>query len=130
MKTSKSIYLVFTSYENEHKDVGFVHLTYLKRKNLKTDTLDFSFAEPEKLEVFADALKQKAESKWGKEFNVTHNGSFSSIKENNILLYIHEKIETDVLVVNIHKEYLLNEKLFSLTAIMAEAIKEELVGYS
>jgi voltage-gated potassium channel len=130
LKNANSTYLVFTSYENEHKDVGFVHLTYLKRKNLKSDTLDYSFSEPEKLEVFADALKQKAASKWGKEFNVTHNGHFSSVKENNILLYLHEKVEVDVLVVNIHKEYLLNEKLFSLTAIMAEAIKEELLGYS
>ena len=130
LKVSNCTYLVFTSYENEHKDVGFVHLTYLKRKNIKTETLDYSFSEPEKLQVFADALKQKAESKWGKEFSVSHNGSFSSIKENNILLYLHEKIEVDVMVVNIHKEYLLNEKLFSLTAIMAEAIKEELVGYN
>ena len=79
---------------------------------------------------FALALEQKAEAKWHKEFSVTHNGSFASVKDNNILLFIHEKIQADVLVVNIHKEYLLNEKLFSLTAIMAEAIKEELVGYN
>ncbi len=127
---ANSMYLVFTTYENEHKDVGFVHLTYLKRKNLKTDTLDLSFSYPEKLHAFSSALEQKAEAKWNKPFAVSHNGNFSSVKENNILLYVHEKIEVDVLIVNIHKEYLLNEKLFSLTAIMAEAIKEELVGYS
>lgn len=128
LKFNNSIYLIFTSFENETPDAGFVHLTYLKRKNLQTDTSELSYSEPERLHEFGKSLEQKAEAKWNKKLTVTHNGTFSPSRENNLLLYIHEKLGVDTVVVNIYKEYLLNEKLFSLTAIMAEAIKEELVG--
>lgn len=123
-----SIYLVFTSFESEASNVGFIHLTYLKRKNMKTEEEELSYSSPQNILDFAIALEAKANGKWDKKLQITHNGTFSTIRENNILLYLNEKIKTDVLVVNINKEYLLNEKLFSLTAIMAEAIKEELVG--
>lgn len=128
LKTEGSIYLVFTVLESDVRDSHFIHLTYLKRKDLKTDTELLSYSAPERAESFARSLEAKAESKWGKALPVTQNGNFATVRENNILLFLHEKVETDVMVVNIHKEYLLNEKLFSLVAIMAEAIKEELVG--
>ncbi len=128
IKAENSIYLVFSTFENETQDLGYVHLTYLKRKNLKTDTLEYSYSESEKLEEFTSGLAQKAKSKWGKDVKVTQNGSAFSIKENNILLFINETIKADVIVININKEFLLNEKLFSLVAIMSESIKEELIG--
>lgn len=128
LKTESSIFLVFTVIENDLKESPFVHLTYLKRKDMKTDTLLFSYAAIENVENFARSLEAKAKAKWDKQLPVTQNGPLATVKENNILLFLHEKIETDVMVVNIHKDYLLNEKLFSLVAIMAEAIKEELVG--
>ncbi len=128
LRTEQAIYLVFTSFESEKQEVGFIHLTYLKRKNLRNDELELSYSSPENLANFSRSLEQKAEQKWGKKLIITHNGAFASIKENNIILYIHEVLQADVIVVNIYKEYLLNEKLFSLTAIMSEAIKEELVG--
>ena len=128
LKTEKSIYIVFSTFETDSHDIGYVHLTYLKRKNHKTDSLEFSFEEVERLDEFSNVLAQKAKSKWGKEVNVTSNGNAFTIKENNILLYINETINSDVLIININKEFLLNEKLFSLAAIMSEAIKEELIG--
>jgi voltage-gated potassium channel len=128
LQAEQSIYLVFTTFDSEQQDVGFIHLTYLKRKNPKNDTLELSYSSPENLTHFAKSLEAKAEQKWGKKLTVSHNGSFASVRENNILLHIHDILQVDVLVVNIYKEYLLNEKLFSLTAIMSEAIKEELVG--
>ncbi|MBC7389636.1 MAG: ion transporter [Opitutaceae bacterium] len=128
LKSEKSIYLVFSTFESESQDIGYVHLTYLKRKNLKTDTLEYSYSEAEKLEEFTTGLAQKAKSKWGKDVKVTQNGNAFSIKENNIILYINETIKADVMVININKEFLLNEKLFSLVAIMSESIKEELIG--
>jgi len=128
LKTEGSIYLAFTVIEGDVKDSHFVHLTYFKRKDMKTDTNLLSYSSSENAENFARSLEAKAEGKWGKQLPVTQNGNFATIRENNILLFLHEKVETDVMVVNIHKEYLLNEKLFSLVAIMAEAIKEELVG--
>jgi hypothetical protein len=75
-------------------------------------------------------LEKKAEAKWGNKMLVTHNGDFDTVNENNIILYLHDKVGVDVLVINIYKEYLLNEKLFSCIAITAESIKEELVGIS
>ncbi len=128
VRLDNSIYLVFTSFESDASNVGFIHLTYLKRKNMKTEEEELSYSSPQNILDFASALEAKANNKWDKKLQITHNGTFSSIRENNILIYLHEKIQADVLVVNINKEFLLNEKLFSLTAVMAEAIKEELVG--
>jgi len=127
-KTPNSIYLVFTTFETEQNDVGFVHLTYLKSQSSNSEQLELTYSETEKVLDFANSIKQKAEKKWDKKLQVSHNGDFASIKENNILLYIHNELNVDVITVNINKEYLLNKKLFSLVAIMAESIKEELLG--
>jgi voltage-gated potassium channel len=128
MKTNNSLFLVFTSYEKEDNDIGFVHLTYLKNKAQNENEMELSYPHTERVNAFAHALENKAEAKWGKKMLVSQNGDFATVNEYNILLYLHDKVGVDVLVINIYKEYLLNEKLFSCIAIMAESIKEDLVG--
>ena len=130
MKSNKSLFLVFTSYDKEYKDIGFVHLTYLKNKGRNGTDIELSYPHTDRINAFANALEKKAEAKWGNKMLVTHNGDFDTVNENNIILYLHDKVGVDVLVINIYKEYLLNEKLFSCIAITAESIKEELVGIS
>jgi voltage-gated potassium channel len=128
LSITNGIFLVFTTIESDAHQHGFIHLTYQKRPTQQPEASDFCYANTEMVANFGRSLESKAEQKWNKKLTVTHNGSFASVRENNILLYVNNQLGMDVMVVSILKDYLLNEKLFSLTAIMAESIKEELVG--
>ena len=126
IKSNKSIYIIFNTFEQEIESGAFIHLTYFKRNKGGID--EYSFADQEKIEAFRTSLIQKGESKFNRRLKVTANGNQLGVRENNIVLYTHEVIEVETLLIQIHQDYILNEKLFSLAAIVADAIKEDLIG--
>jgi hypothetical protein len=122
----ESIYLVFNTFDQEQYKNSFIHFTYFKRK--KEGEEEYCFSNLVKVEAFKIAIIQKAEEKFERKLNITENGNFQGMRENNIIQFISEIIERDVLLINICQDYIINEKLFSMAALMSDAIKEELLG--
>ena len=122
-----SIFLIFNIYEQELHKNAFMHLTYFKRKSIEGAN-ENTFSDLDKIENFKLALIAKSEEKFERKLSISENGNFQGIRENNILLYVNETVGSDTLLINISQDYIINEKLFSTAAIMADSIKEELLG--
>lgn len=123
----KALFLVFNTFDANNG--SFVHLTYFKKRNSETQLDEFTFQNHEKLNDFKTTLISKATEKYKKTIQVTDNGNFQSIRENNIIQYISENLLAEAILININKEYVMKENLFVLVGLMADAIKEELIGY-
>lgn len=122
-----ALFLVFNTFDANNG--AFVHLTYFKKRNNQTQTDEYTFDNLESLSNFKEILLSKAKEKYKKQVEVTENGNFQSIRENNILQYISDTMQSQALLININNEYVMKENLFVLVALMADAIKEELIGY-
>ncbi len=122
-----ALYLVFNTFDAANG--SFVHLTYFKKRNSQTQTDEYTYDNAEHLQNFKEILISKANEKYQKQVKVTENGNFQSIRENNILQFISDNLQAQVLLININTEFVMKENLFVLVGLMADAIKEELIGY-
>lgn len=125
LKGEASLYLVFNSIENDSD--RFVHLNYYK-KIIVGKAEEFTVKDPTKVEKFIATIEANVEYKFGSHLKVTTNKNLKKISGNNIIEYINETMGCDVILIEINKNYLMNEKLFKLVALLADSIKEELIG--
>ncbi len=116
----ESIYLIFNTYEKEENGKSAIHLNYLKAEKKG----EYTFDDIKKVETFKNLLINYTEQKFGTRPTISENASTFGVKNNNILLYIYEEIGADVILINILQDYIINEKIFSFAAIMADSIKE------
>ncbi len=125
IRKKNSIYLVFNTFEKTSKHAA-VSISYLKGKS-KNINDDRTFKDENKIKVFKSALVKNTEEKYGLSPVILENVEAYGVRDNNILLYINEELEVDVILINIFQDYVFNEKLFSFAAIMADSIKEGLL---
>ncbi|TAH28203.1 MAG: ion transporter [Cytophagales bacterium] len=126
LKQKNSIYLVFNTFEGN--DSKFIHLTYFKKINPVDKSEEYTISNLEKVTNFKNSLEEKVFNKYQVKYDVTENGNFMSIRENNILTYISDELRCETLLININQGFLAKKRLFGLVGIISDTIKEELIG--
>jgi voltage-gated potassium channel len=125
IKQENSIYLIFNTFEHDSKN-AVMSLSYLKGKH-RNPSEDYTFKDAKKIDSFKKALIKNTEEKYGLSPVILENVSSYGVKDNNILLYINEDVDTDVMLINICQDYIVGEKIFPFAAMMADSIKEGLM---
>lgn len=126
LKQKNSIYLIFNTFEGN--DSKFIHLTYFKKINPVDKSEEYTISNLEKVTNFKNSLEEKVFNKYQVKYDVTENGNYMSIRENNILTYISDELQCETLLININQGFLAKKRLFGLVGIISDAIKEELIG--
>ena len=102
----------------------------LKRKNIKTKELEYGYSDDARLLRFIDSIERKSELYLNKMMAIQLNDGRFNARDNNLLIYLSEKLETETILIFINEQYIEEDKVFKSAAIFSEAIKEELEGLS
>ncbi|MFN0048743.1 MAG: ion transporter [Cytophagales bacterium] len=120
-----TIFLVFNTFEKAEDNASLFNLYYLN--NNKEEQSSYTFDNLKNLGAFRNALMANTKEKYGYEPIVAQNASWANMKDNNILYFLHNELEADVIVINILQELISSDRIFSFAAIFADSIKEELI---
>ncbi len=126
-KASKKdgIFILFNTFEKSDDSNAMINLYYLKNRSNKIET--YTFENTRKLNAFKHALIKNTEQRYNFTPIISENESWIAIKDNNLLHYIHNKLESNVLIVKILQDHITSDKIFSYAAIVADSIKEGLI---
>jgi voltage-gated potassium channel len=128
IRQSNSIYIIFDTFQPEECKNSFIHLSYFQRENIGQEKHHPLNAI--RMNKIKKSLLEKSEHKFAQKLQISENGDFKSIANNNILLFIKDTIQADTLLVSVCEDYIANEKLFVMAKIISETIQEDLIGKS
>lgn len=128
-KQHSNVFIILNTFDREQNKSSSVHFTYFNKMEIGNNVGKYTYTDLDKIARLKKSLEEKSLEKFGANFTISENNNFQTIRENNILLYINEILATDVLLINICQDYILNENLFPMAAILADSFKETLLGY-
>lgn len=122
-RLDSNVFIVLNTFDKDQNKTSSAHFTYLKNMKIN-EKAEYTFKNLDKVEKLKEAIIVNSKAKFGLDFTISENDNFNAIAENNILLYINQNLDAEVLLINICQDYIDNEYLFPMAAILADSFRD------
>ncbi|MDX2195874.1 MAG: ion transporter [Cytophagales bacterium] len=126
LKKNNNTFIVFNSFDYPNEYNSVVH--FITFKSAKNGVEEHTYDDMDDVYSCVENLKDKLHAKFGRPLDVSINGNFQNILHNNIMTYLHDTLQADVIFIYIFKDYLMHENLFKMAGTLSDAIKEDIIG--